>query len=90
MIPKEAFWSIAAVMVLSCAFGYVLRGIVEKGRKNDSEWFYNGSEADHDRWEDDPVPTNTCDTCKYENTKPTEEPCLSCLEDDVDRWEKDE
>ena len=31
-----------------------------------------------------------CDTCKYEYTKPTEEPCFSCLEDDVDMWEKDE
>ena len=85
MIPKEAFAAIAAVMVVSCAFGYVLRGIIENGRKSDSEWFYDGSEADHDRWEDDPVPTNTCDTCKHEKVPLWDEECAFC--NDYDKWE---
>ena len=91
MIPKEAFIAITAVMVLSCAFGYVLRGIVDKGRKADSEWFLDGLSADHDRWENDPEPTdpeptklyNTCDTC---NWFMMDVPCLHC--NDYDRWEK--
>lgn len=85
MIPKEAFAAIAAVMALSCAFGYVLRGIVEKGKKTDSEWFYGGSEADHDRWENDPVPTNTCDTCKHEKAPLWDAECSKCS--DFNMWE---
>ena len=85
MIPKEAFAAIAAVMVVSCAFGYVLRGIVDKGMKSDSEWFYGGSEADHDRWEDDPEPTNTCDTCKWDRVTLWNADCYKC--NDYDKWE---
>lgn len=58
MIPREAFIALSLVMGVSCLFGYVLRGIVEKNRKTDSEWFFDGSEADHDRWEDDPETNN--------------------------------
>lgn len=29
-----------------------------------------------------------CDTCKYENVRPEDEPCRECLVDDVDRWER--
>ena len=49
--------AIAAVMAVSCAFGYVLRGIVDRDRKEHIEWFMNGLSADHDRWEDDPEPS---------------------------------
>lgn len=79
MIPKEAFWSITAVMALGWAFGVVC-----------DRTFIRWAES-HSEPQDDPdIVRYTCDTCRYENTKPTEEPCLSCLEDDVDRWEKDE
>lgn len=87
MIPKEAFIALSLVMGISCLFGYVLRGIVEKSRKNDSEWFYEGSEADHDRWEDDPEPTNRCNTCKWEKTASWTD-CYNC--NDYDKWEGDE
>lgn len=88
MIPKEAFIAISLIMAVSCAFGYVLRGIVEKNRKSDSEWFYDGSEADHDRWEDDPVPTNTCDTCKHEKAPLWDAECSKCS--DFNMWEAKE
>lgn len=94
MIPKEAFAAIAAVMVVSCAFGYVLRGIGEKNRKTDSEWFLNGLSADHDRWEDDPEPTRNrqddiihdCYTCKYAEETTGDEPCDSCIT--YTKWER--
>ena len=86
MIPREAFIALSLVMGVSCLFGYVLRGIVEKNRKTDSEWFYDGSEADHDRWEDDPVPTMPCRGCLHENTSMFDEPCLSCIQ--TSEWEK--
>lgn len=85
MIPKEAFIALSLIMGVSCLFGYVLRGIVEKNRKTDSEWFYDGSEADHDRWEDDPVPTNTCDTCKHEKAPLWDAECAKCS--DFNMWE---
>lgn len=85
MIPKEAFIALSLIMAVSCAFGYVLRGIVDKGRKSDSEWFYDGSEADHDRWEDDPVPTNTCDTCRREKAPLWDAECSKCS--DFNMWE---
>lgn len=80
MIPKEAFAAIAAVMAVSCAFGYVLRGIVDSNRKSNSEWFDDFS-ADHDRWENDPEPTLDCDSCMHKNTPWSDEPCNSCIFD---------
>ena len=88
MIPKEAFISIAAVMAVSCAFGYVLRGFIDRERKGGSEWFYDGSEADHDRWENDPEPTMMCDTCKWEVTSYRDSECSDC--NDYDKWEAKE
>lgn len=74
MIPVTAFVSLILFMIPCVAFGWLL-----------------GKLTTHHE-EETPVEQerHACDTCKYENTKPTEEPCLSCLEDDVDRWEKDE
>lgn len=88
MIPKEAFIALSLIMGVSCLFGYVLRGIVEKNRKSDSEWFYDGSEADHDRWENEPEPTNTCDTCKWDRVTLWNADCYKC--NDYDKWEAKE
>lgn len=71
--------AIAAVMAVSCAFGYVLRGIIDRDRKDHREWFLNGLSADHDRWEDDPEPSHACDTCKWIKKPFCEEPCISCF-----------
>lgn len=88
MIPKEAFIALSLIMGVSCLFGYVLRGIVEKNRKDAPEWFYDGSEADHDRWEDEPEPTNTCDTCKWDRVPLWNADCYKC--NDYDKWEGEE
>lgn len=74
MIPVTAFVSLILFMIPCVAFGWLL-----------------GKLTMHHE-EDTPVEQerHACDTCKFEYTKPTEEPCLSCLEDDVDMWEKDE
>lgn len=83
MIPKEVFWSIAAVMGVSCAFGFVLRGITDKaaeGRKRAKErrWMDDFA-ADHDRWEDDPDPAEMyCSNCAYEQRDWWQEPCENC------------
>ena len=58
MIPREAFIALSLIMAISCAFGYMLKGLIDRERKSGSEWFYDGSEADHDRWEDDPETNN--------------------------------
>lgn len=78
--------AIASVMAVSCAFGYVLRGIVDNARKTESEWFTDGLSADHDRWEDEPVPTMPCRGCLHEETSMFDEPCLSCIQ--TSDWEK--
>lgn len=88
MIPKEAFAAIAAVMAVSCAFGYVLRGIVDNARKTESEWFTDGLSADHDRWEDEPEPTKYCANCKHVFKPHTEEPCKGCNKSMHSRWER--
>lgn len=65
MIPKEAFIAITAVMVLSCAFGWMLRGITDKaikGRRNPS-----GSREER-----------SCATCRYSERPWFLEPCDSC------------
>lgn len=58
MIPKYAFVAISLIMAVSCAFGYMLKGLIDRERKSGSEWFFDASEADHDRWEDDPETNN--------------------------------
>jgi len=65
MIPKEAFISIAAVMALSCAFGWVLRGITDKARRSHGE--PSGSHAER-----------SCATCRYSERPWFLEPCDSC------------
>ena len=86
MIPKEAFAAIAAVMAVSCAFGYVIRGIIDRDRKDHSRWFYDGLSADHDRWEDDPEPRR-CETCRHRSKTLFDDPCMSCSIADS-KWEK--
>lgn len=83
MIPKEAFWSIAAVMGVSCAFGYVMRGIIDRARESrktakERRWMDDFT-ADHDRWEDDPDPAEMyCSNCAYEQRDWWQEPCDNC------------
>lgn len=77
--------AIASVMAVSCSFGYMLRGFIDSERKSDSEWFMDGLSADHDRWEDDPVPTNACDTCKHEKALLWDAECSKCS--DFNMWE---
>lgn len=86
--------AIAAVMCVSCAFGYVLRGIIDREKKDHKEWFSAGLSADHDRWEDDPEPTynrqddiiHDCYTCKYADETTGDEPCDSCIT--YIKWER--
>jgi len=65
MIPKEAFAAITAVMVLSAAFGWMLRGITDKavrGRMKPS-----GGHVER-----------TCANCRYSERPWFLEPCDSC------------
>ena len=32
--------------------------------------------------------SRSCDTCRYEDVKPTEAPCCDCVTDDTDMWEE--
>ena len=55
-MTKEAFAAIALVMAVSCAFGYCMRGIVDKALEErraakERRWM-DEFEADHDDWED--------------------------------------
>ena len=85
MIPKEAFWSITAVMVLGWLFGIVCDRMFTRWEEGHSEAHQDGSE-DHDRWEDDPVPTMPCRGCLHEETSMFDEPCLSCIQ--TSDWRK--
>jgi len=78
-----AYAAIAAVMAVSCLFGYALHGIIDSASKSLTE---ASEDADHDRWEDDPVPTIPCETCKYQEVSMWYEPCLTCGEE-YDKWE---
>ena len=64
--------AILAVMAACVLFGYSLRGIIESIKKN---------VAPQDEEEPD------CNTCKYDELKPKEEPCKTCLTEDVSMWE---
>jgi len=76
MIPKEAFWSITAVMVLGWIFGIVCDRMFTRWAESHSE---PPEDADHDRWEEDPEPTMPCIGCPDENTSMFDEPCISCM-----------
>ena len=69
MIPKEAFWSITAVMALGWAFGVVCDRLLIK-------W------CDGLKTPQEDTEKRTCDNCKYGKTRPQDEPCCECLQDD--------
>jgi len=65
MIPKEAFAAITAVMVLSAAFGWMLRGLTDKTRQDRRK--PSGGHAER-----------TCANCRYSERPWFLEPCDSC------------
>lgn len=65
MIPKEAFAAITAVMVLSAAFGWMLRGLTDKARRGRRE--ASGGRAER-----------SCANCRYSERPWFLEPCDSC------------
>lgn len=65
MIPKEAFAAIAAVMALSAAFGWMLRGITDKARRSHGE--PSGGREER-----------SCSNCRYSERPWFLEPCDSC------------
>lgn len=67
--------AIFALMAACIVFGYSLRGIVNG---------INQSIAPQEDTEPD------CNTCKYDKVKPKEEPCRTCLTQDVSMWEAKE
>lgn len=74
MIPKEVFWSIAAVMGVSCAFGWMLRGIIDKARRGHTE--ASGGHVER-----------TCANCRYSERPWFLEPCDSCT-GNASGWEE--
>lgn len=85
MIPKTAFAALTALMLSAWAFGIVCDRLFSAWLQWHTDSTEDGTdddtEADHDRWEDDPEPTNlrrNCSTCKYESVVWCEEPCESC------------
>lgn len=78
MIPKEAFAALTALMLSAWAFGVACDRLLSawmQGRTDGSE---DSTEADHERWEDDPEPTMPCVGCPDENTSMFDDPCISC------------
>ena len=55
-VPKSAFAAISLIMAVSCAFGFALRGILDKAIQEHREakkWrWIEEFDADHDIWED--------------------------------------
>ena len=84
MIPKEAFIALALVMASAWAFGIFCDRMFIRWAESHSE---PPEDADHDRWEEDPEPTNRCDTCRWEKVLPWDEEahCSAC--DGYDGWE---
>ncbi len=74
MIPIKAFVALTLFALTFGAFG-VLIGRASKRIEHKEE----PTEERH-----------ACDTCKWENTRPQDEPCCICVQDDMDMWEKDE
>lgn len=84
-----ALASILAVMAVSALFGYAMHDVIQTGIHGHSEATEDALEADHDRWEDDPEPTepeHVCDTCKYNEFNEWYEPCLHCGKG-YEKWE---
>jgi len=80
--------AIASVMALCWAFGIVCDRIFTHWLKDRIE---TNTDADHDRWAWDPVPTQTCDNCKWRNVSWRDDPCRSCAADDYgSRWEEED
>ena len=57
MIPKTALCALGLLMTVSCAFGYCIRGIVDKAlqerkKAKEQRWMHD-FDADHDLWEDE-------------------------------------
>ena len=57
MIPKTALYALGLLMTVSCAFGYCIRGIVDKAlqerkKAKEQRWMHD-FDADHDIWEDE-------------------------------------
>ena len=75
MIPKTAFIALALVMVSAWAFGGFCDRLLIK--------WCDGLKTPHEDTE-----KRTCDNCKHGKTRPQDEPCCECLQDDdIDRWE---
>lgn len=64
MIPKTAFAALTALMLSAWAFGIVCDKLFMAWLQGHTDGTEDDTEADHDRWEDDPEPTNRCDTCR--------------------------
>ena len=80
--------AIGSVMALCWVFGIVCDELFIRWMKDHTE---ANTDADHDRWEHDPLPTQTCDNCKWRNVHWYAEPCLSCQADDYgSKWEEEE
>lgn len=81
--------AIALVMVAFFLFGWFMHSLLTEARQSRLEAITDVLEADHDRWEDDPVPTRDrfCDTCKHEISDPREWPCNECAPGIEDHWE---
>ena len=79
--------AIASIMVLGWVFGIVCDRLLVRWCEGHSEATQDGSE-DHDRWEDDPVSTNMCDTCKWDRVPLWNADCYKC--NDYDKWEAKE
>ena len=76
--------AIALLMVVGWAFGIVCDRLLIRWSKSHLDTSEDGTE-DHDRWEDDPEPTNTCDTCKWDKITVWDAECYHC--NDYDKWE---
>lgn len=66
--------AIGAVMAAACLFGYAMHGVIQSSK------FVTDVPEEPD--------SHDCNTCVYDGTtKPNEEPCYTCLTQDVDMWE---
>ena len=74
MTQTRAMFAIFAVMVASCGFGYFMHGLLTEAKQSHTE---PPGEPD----------SRSCETCRYEKVKPSEDPCFECSVGDIDRWE---
>lgn len=75
MIPKEAFIALAALMASAWVFGIVCDRLLVRW----IQWHKKNPDVP-DR--------HSCDTCKHQMVRPTDEPCCDCVNGDIDRWEE--